>query len=69
MSNAIPSSTITARIEAEKLPKSLEESLSKVHVTKLKQLQYNQAKSLRTQKALELIASMQKQLEQLEQEE
>ena len=69
MSNAVSTSTITARIEAEQLPKSLEESLSKVHVTKLKQLQYNQAKSLRTQKALELIASMQKQLEQLEQEE
>ena len=69
LSNAVSPETITARIEAEKLPRSLEDSLSKVHVTKLKQLKYDQAKHLRTQKALELIASMQRQLEQLEQEE
>ena len=65
MSNAVSPTKISARIEAEELPKSLETSLSRIHVTKLKQLKYEQAKSLRTQKALRLIEQMQKKLEDL----
>ena len=69
MSNAVSPTKITARIEAEKLPKSLEENLSSAHIAKLKQLQYEHAKSLRTQKAMRLIIHMQEQLDKLEQEE
>ena len=69
MSNAVSPSKITARVQAEILPKSLEATLCKAHIEKLKQLQYEQAKSIRTQKALKLIATMQQQLEELEQEE
>ena len=59
---------ISARIEAEKLPQTLEENLSSSHVAKLKQLQYEHAKSIRTQKALKIILTMQQKLEELEQE-
>ena len=69
MSNAVSPTKITARVEAESLPKSLEDTLCPAHITKLKQLKYDQAKSIRTQKALQLISSIQQQLEQLECEE
>ena len=69
MSNAVSPTKITARVQAETLPKSLEASLCNAHIAKLKQLKYDQAKTVRTQKALELIASMQQKLEELEQED
>ena len=53
---------VVARIEAEKLPGSLEEQLSQAQAKKLKQLRYEEGKARRREKALKLIQTLQEQL-------
>ena len=54
---------MVARIEAEELPVTLENILSKEQVNKLKQLRYEHGKAQRQLKAVTLIANLQRQLE------
>ena len=43
-SSSLSPSKVTARIEAEELPLSLENNLSQLHIQKLKQLRYEHGK-------------------------
>ena len=61
-SQSLSPTEVVARIEAEQLPESLENTLSQLTINKLKQLQYEHGKAQRRQKALKLIQDLQQQL-------
>ena len=65
-SSSLSPGEITARIEAETLPTSLENTLSQLHIKKLKQLQYEHGKKQRREQALQLIHQIQAELAEME---
>lgn len=65
-SSSLSPGEVVARIEAEKLPSSLEETLSQLHIKKLKQLQYEHGKNLRREQAIKLIYQIRAELDQME---
>ena len=59
-SDSLTPSKITARIEATELPESLDKLLSEQQLHRLKQIQFEHLRQERKKKALELIASIEK---------
>ena len=65
-SSSLTPGEVTARIEAETLPSSLEDHLSQPHVKKLKQLQYEHGKKMRREQAIKLIYQIRAELDNME---
>ena len=65
-SSSLSPSKVTARIEAEELPLSLENNLSQLHIKKLKQLRYEHGKQQRKEQAIQLISRLQSELESMD---